>query len=238
MVCLSRLNAAGISIFEEFLSKLDADPTARVPVELLDDDRYSQCVDGSIEVDQRKFKNGYELGEYLNSILLPLPVSSFTKDAGMWTWLSLMFFDYISPADSTGWRRGRERAIYVLSPSFSFRSYYRHVMRSAWQSYHVHGKASRVLLITSAGGALRSDVSEQIGAYADIFKTRSIIRLADRLWYDDKKCGLKRGAGGKGSGTPRRLVAVLRQLQLTYDLEDCSVDLLLELLPAEFDRWR
>jgi len=48
---------------------------------------------------------------------------------------------------------------------------------------------------------------------------------------------LKKGAQGKGPGTPRRLVRFMRQFRRTYDPPSMTVEQLLASLPKEFERW-
>jgi hypothetical protein len=238
MPVLSRFNDAGQAEFELFLDRLREDPYTVPPIDILTDPQFSEVLTHTVEIDARSFGDSFELAKYLHNALAPLDPRTYSRDVGMWSWLALLFIDHISPQDDSGKRASRQRAVYVLSRNFSFRSYYRHAVRSAWQSYHVHGDVSRVLLITATVGALRSDVAEQIGAYADLFGNRAIVKLADRLWLDHTNGLLRRGSGGKGLGSPRRFVAVLKQLQLTFDLADCATDTLLGLLPPEFDRWK
>jgi len=52
---------------------------------------------------------------------------------------------------------------------------------------------------------------------------------------------LKRGAAdskGKRPGSLRRLITVIDQFSLTYDLYGMNDDEILDLLPSEFERWR
>jgi len=235
---LSRFTDAGRVEFELFLDNLRHDPHAVAPTSILNDPRFSEVVAPTVKISAQKFGDSFQLGKYLNDVLGPLDARKYSRDVDMWSWLALLFIDNISPQDETGGRASRQRAVFVLSKNFSFRSYYRHAIRSAWQSYHMHGESARVLLLTQTDGALRSDIAEQIGASGDIFGTRAIVRLAERLWLDQSTGLLRRGAGAKGAGTPRRLVAVLKQLQLTFDLADCNTETLLNLLPPEFDRWK
>lgn len=62
---------------------------------------------------------------------------------------------------------------------------------------------------------------------------------AARRLYTDKFTGRPtRGAGAKGSGSPRRLALIANQLALTYDIRDMPTENFLRLLPEEFAaRW-
>jgi hypothetical protein len=79
---------------------------------------------------------------------------------------------------------------------------------------------------------------EQIGGQQEAFGARSVVELADRLYFDTDTGRLKRGAQGKKEGTPRRLRTFLRQFRRTYDPPRMTADQLSECLPREFDRWK
>ncbi len=57
------------------------------------------------------------------------------------------------------------------------------------------------------------------------------------MYWDDTAKNLKRGAAGKGGGSARRLVRIIRQYQLTYDLNSMNGNEIVELLPDEFAKW-
>lgn len=63
-------------------------------------------------------------------------------------------------------------------------------------------------------------------------------QVARALYYDDNTGSLKRGAGGKGAGTPRRLAKVRQQLDVTWDLEDLDPAKIISTLPKEFERFK
>jgi hypothetical protein len=63
-------------------------------------------------------------------------------------------------------------------------------------------------------------------------------RAARMLYFDDDRVTVKRGAGSKQGGTPRRLATVRQQLDVTWDMTDLSPERILDLLPEEFDRFR
>jgi hypothetical protein len=61
---------------------------------------------------------------------------------------------------------------------------------------------------------------------------------ARALYFDEKTGRLKRGAGGKAGGSPRRLARVRQQLDVTWDLFDLTVERMLAILPNEFNRFK
>lgn len=231
------LNDEGIREFAEFLSATRAGAEPSVPLHLLSDGRTSDPFNARVEVAPRVFASRYDFGLYLVEVLSGCEARAISLDHRLWTWLALYYFDYLCPVSAeTGQRAVLENAVYVLSPQFSFQRYYRHLVRSPWLAVKEHGNFAKVLLISSGRGT-RSDVAEQLGAYQDLFANRSLIEAAYRMYFDEASNKLRRGSGGKGSGSPRRLATVARQLTLTYDLADCSASQLMSLLPPEFRRW-
>jgi hypothetical protein len=72
-----------------------------------------------------------------------------------------------------------------------------------------------------------------------LIANRGVLEAALMLYFDPKKRRPKPGAQTPGNpGTVRRLVHVLQQLDLTYDIYGLSGRQILELLPEEFDEWK
>lgn len=230
------LNEVGLQGFRTYVAAAKLDPSLAPPFEMLEDGRYSEPFSLEIEVERRDFENAYEFGVDLNSVLARCEPREISRNHALWSWLALFFFDVIATPGPSGNRKILEEAVYVLDKRFSFQRYYRHLVRTPWLAVRMHGELAKVLLIASGAGS-RTEVNEQIGAYPDLFGCRTIIDAAYRLYFDIGTQKPKRGTSGKGPGTPRRLAAVVRQLQLTYDLSDCPVEGFLDLLPREFSRW-
>lgn len=75
----------------------------------------------------------------------------------------------------------------------------------------------------------------------ELISNRNVIEAVDRLYVSVRPEGAmpKRGATTRTRpGNLRRLIAVLQQLDLTYDLYATPADKILDLLPPEFDRWK
>lgn len=82
------------------------------------------------------------------------------------------------------------------------------------------------------------DIREQLTSQQDMFSS-NFQRVARLLYFDDEKGTVKRGAGlTRGAGIPRRLAAVRKQLDVTWDMTDLTPEKILELLPAEFDQYK
>lgn len=230
------LNDSGIQRFRNYIAAARSTPSLPPPIEVLEDGEFSEPFSPTVEVEDQRFSDAYDFGAYLGSALSNCEVREISRNHALWSWLALFFFDQIAKPDSSGQRKMLEEAGYVLDERFSFQRYYRHLVRTPWLAVHKHGEMAKVLLLASGRGT-RTEVGEQLGAYPDLFGCSNIIAAAYQLYFDVDTQKPKRGAGGKGAGTPRRLAAVVRQLQLTYDLNDCPIDDFLSLLPQEFARW-
>jgi len=230
------LNDSGLQRFRDYIAAARVTPSLPPPIEMLEDGKFSEPFSPTVEVEQRQFANAYDFGVYLISALSDCEPREISRNHALWSWLSLFFFDEIAKPGSSGARKILEEAVYVLDERFGFQRYYRHLVRTPWLAVLRHGEMAKVLLIASGGGT-RTEVGEQLGAYPDLFGCSNIIASAYQMYFDIDAQKPKRGTSGKGAGTPRRLAAIVRQLQLTYDLNDCPIEDFLKLLPKEFSRW-
>ena len=226
----------GIAQFIQFLSRLRAGGNEPVPYSLLTAAETSAPLPAEIAVKRKPFSNRFVFGEYLVSILKPLDIREITNSYALWTWLALYFFDSICPVVG-GQRNVLEDAVYILEKTFNHQRFYRHLVRTPWLIVNNHGENGKVMLVMRDRGS-RSEIFEQLAARQDILGNKTVITGAYRLYFDVAGQRPKRGSGGKGAGSPRRLSAVVQQLDLTYDLRDCTVDQFLALLPSEFDRFK
>ena len=231
------LNESGLQRFSEYIVAAQQNPSLPPPTELLEDGRFSEPFSPTVDLEQQQFEDAYKFGLYLNTALANCEPREISRNHALWSWLALFFFDVVAKPNASGARKILEEAVYVLDKRFRFQRYYRHLARTPWLAVQKHGEVAKILLVASGGG-IRTEVGEQLGAYPDIFGSQSIIAAAYQMYFDVVAQKPKRGTSGKLGGTPRRLTAVVRQLQLTYDLNDCPVDELLKLLPREFSRWK
>jgi len=236
MALVRTLNGEGIAKFSDYLAALRKDLTLLPPAEILTDGRYSDPFEPPVVVDDRAFADAYQLGLYLNDAFVSCEDRIISRNHGLWSWLGLFYFNELSKRSDDGARKVLENAVYVLDARFSFRKYYRHAVRTPWLAVKEHGEYAKVLLLMSGRG-LRSDIGEQLGAYQDLFANRTVISAAYAMYFDGSSQKPRKGTGTKGAGSPRRLSSVSRQLELTYDLQDCGLEHFLSLLPREFKTW-
>jgi len=236
MATVRVLNTEGLAKFTEYLAELRTAPSKTPPFELLTDGRYSDPFDPTVTIDTQSFASAYEIGAYMIKVFASCEDRLISRNHGLWSWLALYFFDQLCKPDESGNRKPLENAVYVLEERFSFRRYYRHGIRTPWMAVKEHGEHAKVLLLTSGKGT-RTDINEQLGAYQHLFANKTIIASAYAMYFDATQQKPRRGAGGKGGGSARRLANIARQLELTYDLQDCAPAKFLALLPREFKAW-
>ena len=234
---LSRFTTCGL---DEFLKWIRAGAKNSVPQELLEDSAFTERFPGGKIVPQTEFADRYQLGTMLVDLLADQDQQEVSFDRGLWSWLAAFYFEQLCPRDAVGKRNLRKDYVYVLSET---RIYYRHLVRTPWFLVKAHGQRCRFLLIgrtdDPAPLSRQSYLLDQLAARQFVITSPSMVGAAARL-YSDSRTGMPtRGAGAKGSGSPRRLALIANQLSLTYDIHDMPVDQLLKILPEEFGaRWR
>jgi hypothetical protein len=232
---LARLKTPGMDRFNDYLGELESDPTAEFPVELLTFLGYFEMIDEELDVLPYKFKTRWDAARYLNTLLSG--ITDAERDINLWAWLTAFYFDVLCPANDAGERRLRERAAYFPEPE-NYKRYYRHLLLGPYLIYHAHlDYPARAIALLCKPLHIITDVEAQIAASQELVTNRAVVELATNLYYDPKTKTTKPGAGGKGPGSPRRLVSVLNQFDLTWDLYAATTDELMNLLPKEFEKF-
>lgn len=238
MTVVRKLTPEGLERFAEYLKRIAQGEILDPPIHLLANGESSEALVGTAEVEAVPLGTKLAAAQYLQRQLAPLDKSEVDNSVGLWSWLSLFFFDEVCPPSSRGERKPGEIARHVLSQHAQ--KYYRHLLAGPYRLLQHHGAFSRVFLygpLTKHG-----DFSEQLASRMQIVSNHSLIEAVDRLYYreePDGSGGPKRGALTRTRpGNLRRLVTVMQQFDLTYDMYAMTTDQILDLLPNEFDRWR
>lgn len=211
-----------------------------VPNDLLIDNAYCEPLSKLVSMTTQQFSNRYDFGRFLAELLRPFDRQSLSYDRGLWSWLAAFYFEQLCPRDDQGKRALRKYYVYSLSEA---RKYYRHLVRTPWFLVSTHGEACRFLLVARADDqaplSRQSYLLDQLAARQFVISSPTLIATAGRLYSDLRTGQPTRGAGAKGSGSPRRLALIANQLSLTYDIHEMGVDKFLKLLPDEFGgKWR
>lgn len=234
---LRKLNTEGLNRFEEWLA--DGAP-GETPLALAKESTTSVPIPYEINLSLDKFSDRFVFGKYLVDALAPLDSLQLSSDRALWTTLALIWFDQICPNFANGGRRLVRDYHYILSTNY--RHYYRHLVRSPWQLVRDNGEAAKFLLLPRIDNPYplmrHGELIEQISGRQSVLRNRSIISAASQLYSDPKSGRPFRGVAGRGRGSVNRFGMVLKQLDLTFDIEGMKNGKLLGILPTEFDRWK
>jgi len=230
------LNRLGLERVRAYLAQLRAGAPRAAPVELLEDAAATNELPVEIVIEPQVFPDRFALGGYLAERLEDVGLDVTDRDAGLWAWLSLAFFDQVCPPNAAGSRQpGRD---YRHIPDFGYRHRHRHLLFGPYQLYRRHGERSRLLL----SGPLHSESSvyHEIASRRDLIANKGVLEAAAMLYLDPRRGRPKPGSQGsvRQAGTVRRFVRVLQQLDVTYDIYGLTGRQILELLPEEFDVFR
>jgi hypothetical protein len=241
-----RLNDQGQASYHAYLTALRLDRRAIPPFELLTDPNASESTGFSSTVERtpggKPFANRYEFGTYLVQRLSAANRREISLDRGLWNWLSLYYFDQLCPPDDTGLRSPLEEARYFLPELYRYNRYYRHLVRTPWLAASLHPETSKVILIPiSQKGpplAVRGEIAEQVESRQGVFRSSTVMSAIYRMYFNRSTGRPHSGTGGNEGGSPRRLGRVLKQFDLTFDLEWGDENLVVNLLPKEFAKWK
>lgn len=179
------------------------------------------------------FPDKFAIGRFCCSLIPDADYEKARSDVEMWTWLAARYFDEITK----GRTKIKEPRAYIAS--IDYQEFYRHLILGPYFIYfgsrEVDGP-SRVLLYDEP--TTMNEVFVQFGSYQTLFQNTELQKLVDRIYFDTRRRRIKRGAGGKTGGAPRRFMAFLRQIELNYDLESITAESMWEMLPREFDRFK
>jgi len=183
MQSIRTLNAEGLARFAEYLTELKVAPSKAPPFEILIDGRYSDPFDPAVTIEQRPFNSAYEIGAYMIEVFGGCEDRLISRNHGLWSWLALFYFDQLCKADASGNRKPLQESVYVLEERFSFRRYYKHGIRTPWMAVKLHGEFAKVLLL-AVGKGTRTDITESLGGYQDLFRNKTIIASAYAMYFD------------------------------------------------------
>lgn len=247
---IRRLNDEGIRRMEEFIQSLKTETpqTTEQAHALLTDPETSASLPNSVEVDRdRRFSRRFELAEYLHQTVPRTGVRDFTKDKGLWSWLTLLWFDQVCIAKKAGGVRKPGEMHRYIPELDNFRTYYRHLLLGPFVIYGLHeDEPQRALCMLCQSPSIHPDTAEQLASRQDMIQSPAIIATANAFYYDASKRDIRKGATsyfrtGGGSigrpGTVRRLVDLAMQFDRTYDHLACTASAFATLLPDEFERF-
>ena len=231
-------NNDGITAFTTYRARLALEPNLSPPIDMLEDPAFSEIVTGEVEVPKRIFETRLEAGRFLNELMEHSGISLPERHRGLWSWLTLFFFDNVCPADGNGNRDAQDEARLVPLLD-NHQRFYRHLLLGPYLIVRAHrDNPERAIAMLCNPLWKPGEIAEQLASRKELVTNRGVVELATNLYYDNNKKSFKRGAGSSVKGAARRLAALLNQLDLTFYLYGMSANELLYLLPKEFDRFR
>lgn len=226
------LTAEGVERFRGYLHSLSLDPEKRPPKEMLFDPLSSEPLEGEPQIEERLFPSRLDAARYLCRALERTDPPLVAWNVGLWSWLSLFYFDQVCPPDAAGLRR--PGSDYRFIPG-EYR--FRHLLAGPYHVYLLHDRKARLLLSSPVHVETRF-----YGGLAErqyMISNTTIVEAASILYYDDTKGRPKPHAQIRGRpGTLPRFIRVIQQLDVTYDLYGLTTPQFLSLLPPEFDEWK
>jgi hypothetical protein len=138
------LNNEGIRKFRLYLADLRSGSSSTPPRDILSDAWCSAKLPIDIEVEERIFDSRLNAAKYICKALRPLGHSKIEQNVGLWSWLSLYFFDQVCPISGTGKRSPGLDYRYILDIDFRF--YYRHNFFGSYIMYLLNSENIHLLL--------------------------------------------------------------------------------------------
>lgn len=221
MTRLRMLKPEGTEAFRKYIIDLRSGAAPLLTISELLSDRFSHLFEPPVEVGKRRFKNKLEMAKYLDGAFRRGGVMDrhgVIDEDGIWNWLSVLWFDQLTGGGS----RVLDTPHYVLDQG---RYRYRHLIRSAFLTYHRHGmeKASMLHMHPSKWG----DLWEQTVGRGYLFQSPSLMSLIQRLCWNRKKDQPQRGA----TKIVREIWRLLGQFKRTYDVDKMNPSEIFQLIP-------
>src|SRR5262249_4288076 len=145
-----RFNQSGIQAFRLFLASCRESSGATLPRHSLEDDALTESVKPEIRLQPRNFTSRRDASAYFHTMLKQLPPQEVAVDSGLWTWMSLFFFDEVCPVIN-GRRRLKNDYSYIFEPK-NPHHYYRHLLFLAWYVGRIASGYNRLYLDVPLSG--------------------------------------------------------------------------------------
>lgn len=232
---LRQFRPSGIQAFRTFLAACRESPQTPVPRELLEDESMTEVIKPAIMIEPQHFATRRDAAEYLSEILKPLAELDVSANVGLWTWLSLFYFDEVCPA-ADGYRSVKNDYSYVFEPKDA-RYFYRHLLYIAWYVLRIAPNHNRLFLNGSVSSL--DEVTRLVMERLYLTRIPCLFEVLDRLYWDQSRGKAKSGMVTRENVKPgdlrHRLPIRVRQLEKTYDLFSLTADQLIDLLGTEFE---
>jgi hypothetical protein len=187
--------------------------------------------------DDKRFETKYDLATYLDS---KFPnefrrIPWHSQANGLWEWLALFY--------AKQFRRETGKPLFGLEANRWIAS-----LRTDNHRHHVYGPYLIYRYLRKEERVAKIFLNSEPGTYPKVSRVLAdrqwaisclpVLEVTIKLFWDSAKERWKEGAATEGPGGIVRLIEVLSQFDLTYDLYSLSADQLYNMLPKEFDRFK
>lgn len=239
MTCVRKFNEKGIIRFEELLDQFRSSKSIDTDklIELTTSVELTNELAFEVFIETPETNEKYVVSKYLSELLGLRDHKELYRDRGLWTWISAYLLPILVPIQKdTGERVFKEKALYVLE-SKQWNKYYRHLLAFCALTYTELEQKGALFLRGKVYE--RGEIVEQLAAVYQIQRNKGIIEAASILFYNHETGTVKKGAASKNmGGTARRFREVLKQFQVTFDLNSMTGVQIVNILPVEFEKWR
>ncbi len=238
LVC--ELTPEGMRIARNYLRGVRENGWTPLPTGLLTDHTYAQPLQSDVSVEERSFTSRREAGQYLAERLEPLGPARVGGNASLWSWLGMFYLEQIAHDSGRGSGTYAEIAHLILPEEHDSRDRSHHRLMMAYDIWTLHGEEAWLLLDQSVGSM--SQFTLRVVQSPEIFRSKGVVQLIHSLYADRSTGRVRKGALGSDTasapaGSLPRLIHVLNQLSMNYDVYGMTTDRLLHLLPSEFDHF-
>lgn len=229
------MSERGIDVFRAFLRDLRSKSGSGSTLDALrEDTTLSAATEWHISPPPSQIASRAELAKYICDAFNRLGMPQLPAEPGLWTWMAAVLFEHIRPSAS---RRIPEDARYIYLNTFN-RAYRHRVAGPAKILWQFRREPDACSLLLSGPAYELSDYEEQLASRQSRIQNKSLMIVANQLYFDQSTRAPKRGAQQRNRpGNLRRLVRVCEQFERTFDLYSMDQSELIALLPAEFSTW-
>ncbi len=234
MTELRRLNDSGTGVFHQFLDSCTTQTPVPYPAAILSDPAWSEPLEPEVVLEHRDFTTRIQLAQYLHEQFEAAHFRPSLTDRGLWAWIGCFLFSDICPVGRSGRPEPGASARWIPE-STNWRRYYRHLVAGPYRIFLAHrDDPMRALAVLCQRPGRPGDLVEQLASRQEIVTNPSIMSVATECFVDSATGRPRASASRKGAGGPRRLVAVLEQFDLAWDLSTLPAGALRTMLPPEF----
>lgn len=234
---LRTLTESGMDVFRSFLAAVRAKPDAGAAPATVDEST-SLRISPPIAIERTVLRTRLDAAVHVDRLLSQVDAprrAGLEASPGFWAWLSLFHFNQVRGVSRNPVAVG-EDARYVPETG---RGIYRHLIRTSYLTYKIFRafpQAAMVVLHQPLNQP--GELVEQLAASQGLLAIPAVVEAYGRLYYDPSLGQARTGARGSGPGSPRRFVTYMNQIDLTFDLGAMPADSIIDILPAQFDRFK